>query len=703
MQRILDILHDVRRSGAGWVARCPCHDDRKPSLSLSLGRDGRILLKCHAGCRTEEVVKALGLDMRDLFPPRSPAKPNQERITKYEIKDADGNLVAIHERHEGPYGKRFCWRLPDGTIGLGGIPTANLPFYGAHKLHEWNEYVVLCEGEKATEALWARSIPAVGTVCGAGVCPNDEALRPLAGKRVILWPDADEAGNRHMEQIAKRLSQIADVHVFTWTGAPKGGDAADWQGSTEELRALLEAAPPWQPSHAIPYRELLAVFQKWLALPSDLPVRFVLSSVIANRLAGDPLWVFLVGPSGDGKTELVNPLAGLDFVRPLDTLTVNTFLSGKQKKDPNASLLLRLPDGAVLLMRDFTAILEIHREKRDEIFSQLRKIYDGHLTRATGEGGESAELSWTGKIGLIACVTPAIEGYRAFATTLGERFLYFYLPTADRLTVAKAARRNRASLQKMRDELKQAVKRFFDGLRIPENVEVPEVIGDWICAVADFVSIARSGVERDWYSSSKEITEIPDPEVPTRLSQQLDLLTCAHAVLMGRARVEPEDLELTRDVALACIPSHRRLIIALLFKAETELTTTDVANAMSLPTQTARRYLEDLAALRLVARRGEGVGEAFLWKLSDFARQGWETLTRSDTRVLPQNAVPAQQNLSELQTSGYEYSNTPKEREESLCLYGDVCIHPPNLASETEKVTASRPSDAPLDDEEPPF
>lgn len=44
-----------RRCGAGWLARCPVHDDREPSLSLSLGRGGRLLAKCHAGCPFEAI------------------------------------------------------------------------------------------------------------------------------------------------------------------------------------------------------------------------------------------------------------------------------------------------------------------------------------------------------------------------------------------------------------------------------------------------------------------------------------------------------------------------------------------------------------------------------------------------------------------------------------------------------------------------
>ena len=57
----------ARRTATGWIARCPAHDDRRPSLAISEGRDGRILIRCHAGCPVEAIVSALGLYLHDLF------------------------------------------------------------------------------------------------------------------------------------------------------------------------------------------------------------------------------------------------------------------------------------------------------------------------------------------------------------------------------------------------------------------------------------------------------------------------------------------------------------------------------------------------------------------------------------------------------------------------------------------------------------
>lgn len=65
--RVLDQLRRVQRAKHGWSACCPAHEDTNPSLSISVGSDGRILLFCHSGCTTEAIVRELGLHLSDLF------------------------------------------------------------------------------------------------------------------------------------------------------------------------------------------------------------------------------------------------------------------------------------------------------------------------------------------------------------------------------------------------------------------------------------------------------------------------------------------------------------------------------------------------------------------------------------------------------------------------------------------------------------
>ncbi len=65
---LLSKLHGVKRNGKGWKAQCPSYDDRTPSLSVAKGDDGQALVRCHTGCSPQDVVAAVGLTLRDLFP-----------------------------------------------------------------------------------------------------------------------------------------------------------------------------------------------------------------------------------------------------------------------------------------------------------------------------------------------------------------------------------------------------------------------------------------------------------------------------------------------------------------------------------------------------------------------------------------------------------------------------------------------------------
>ena len=68
---LLSRLDAVRSTGAGrWVARCPAHEDKRPSLSIRELDDGRVLVHDFAGCSVESVLASVGLDFDALFPPR---------------------------------------------------------------------------------------------------------------------------------------------------------------------------------------------------------------------------------------------------------------------------------------------------------------------------------------------------------------------------------------------------------------------------------------------------------------------------------------------------------------------------------------------------------------------------------------------------------------------------------------------------------
>lgn len=161
---------------------------------------------------------------------------------RFEIRDSAGEPVAIHCRRDTPGGKQMWWERPDGSRGLGGQPLADLPLYGIERL-DGRGTVVLVEGEKAAQALQDAGVPALGTVTGAAATPGRTALAELTGRSVVLWPDNDDVGRKHMERIGEGLAGIAaEVRLANWSDAPEHGDAADYVAAGRDPLVLIVAA-----------------------------------------------------------------------------------------------------------------------------------------------------------------------------------------------------------------------------------------------------------------------------------------------------------------------------------------------------------------------------------------------------------------------------------------------------------------------------
>lgn len=94
VETILSRLDGVRCSGRGWIARCPAHADKNPSLSVREG-SGKVLLHCFAACSVEAVCAALKIEMPDLFsePGAAQPKPRIVRETEKQIADLRSRLT----------------------------------------------------------------------------------------------------------------------------------------------------------------------------------------------------------------------------------------------------------------------------------------------------------------------------------------------------------------------------------------------------------------------------------------------------------------------------------------------------------------------------------------------------------------------------------------------------------------------------------
>ncbi len=225
-----------KRSGTGWTARCPAHEDRNPSLSISAGTDGRVLLHCHAGCDHAAVLRAVGLGESDLFT-ESRALPKLERrlVASYPYRDENEQHLFDVLRYSP---KDFRQRKADGSWSLNGTRRVlyRLPEILARPE---GAPVFIVEGEKDADTLAGLGLAATCNPGGAGKW-RAEYGATLRGAAVVVLADADEPGRRHADQVAAQLAGVAaSVRVLELPGAK---DVSDWLGAGGSLAELERLA-----------------------------------------------------------------------------------------------------------------------------------------------------------------------------------------------------------------------------------------------------------------------------------------------------------------------------------------------------------------------------------------------------------------------------------------------------------------------------
>jgi len=245
---------DAHKSGTGWIACCPAHEDRNASLSINKGRDGRTLLHCHAGCTVEAVVSAAGLAMRELAPAQD-ARPQRRIVKAYPYVDAAGTRIFEVVRFDP---KDFRQRRPDPDAADGwawnmkGFTRVLYRLPEVLKATAEGRDVFCVEGEKDADALAGMGLCATCNCGGAGKW-EDGYTAALAGAKVVILPDKDAPGRRHAALVQAALTGKAQsVRVVELPDRNGHGvkDAADWiaaGGTVEELREIIRDAPVWTP------------------------------------------------------------------------------------------------------------------------------------------------------------------------------------------------------------------------------------------------------------------------------------------------------------------------------------------------------------------------------------------------------------------------------------------------------------------------
>lgn len=266
LQEFIARLEAVKKTGNKYQARCPGHDDRQASLSVSEGDDGRILIKCFAGCTAQQIVRSLNLELKDLFPPREERRggvnpPRQPRntatdpITGCSLKeyadakrlpvaflqslgvseitylkkpavripyiDEAGQEVCVQFRLSLDQKAKFKWRRGDKPIP-----------YGLSRLSDADDHVVIVEGASDAQTLWHAGFSAIG-LPGADMWKDSYAPYFQHAKKIYLCVEPDKGGETLQSSIGK--SSIADrLHLIYCDGGkdPSGlylSDPASFQ------------------------------------------------------------------------------------------------------------------------------------------------------------------------------------------------------------------------------------------------------------------------------------------------------------------------------------------------------------------------------------------------------------------------------------------------------------------------------------------
>lgn len=265
-----------RSSGEGFACRCPIHDDDTPSLQVTDGKDGKILVYCHAGCDNTVIIKELrarGLwpevaqhyrlrtaggtaeiandNVGDLGASKA-KKPNGKIVAKYDYVDhITGELVMQVRRYEP---KGFSQHRPDPSRPgrwINSTSAEHRTLYNAVQAYRAEGAVLVVEGEKDADNLTALGFV---VTCNPGGSKKwqDNYTEILRGKDVVLVPDNDKPGAEHAQLVAGKLQGVAKrIRILNLPDLPQKGDVSDWlaiEGNdAARLSALIDRAPDWAP------------------------------------------------------------------------------------------------------------------------------------------------------------------------------------------------------------------------------------------------------------------------------------------------------------------------------------------------------------------------------------------------------------------------------------------------------------------------
>ena len=225
---ILNKLNKVKQTGKNqYIALCPAHDDRNPSLSISED-NGTILMHCHANCSIDNICRSIGIESKHLFnnenkaqKPLPPIKETTKEVERYNYSDENGEILYYQKRLVYQQSGRKTFRsvgiVNGGEVySLNGIRRViyNLP--SVISAVQNGETIYIVEGEKDANNLIKIGLTATTNIGGAGSWLK-EYNSHFVGADVIIIPDNDKAGFEHAKLVYENLQSIAkSIKVVIW-------------------------------------------------------------------------------------------------------------------------------------------------------------------------------------------------------------------------------------------------------------------------------------------------------------------------------------------------------------------------------------------------------------------------------------------------------------------------------------------------------
>lgn len=243
LEHVLSQLKGVKEQGNGYIACCPAHDDQNPSLSIREADGGELLLRCHAGCKFEDIIAALSEATTSVTSRKNEGFQNSDEAirsrawrdgpptTVYTYRDKKGQEVVKVLRWDKPTGdKTFRPLSLQGGNWVIKAPTKHRPLYNLPKVIE-TQQVFVCEGEKAADAVTTLGLAATTSMNGAKSAGKTDWL-PLANKDIVILPDCDDAGEAYAESVIVLLQCLPhppkSIRVVHLPGLADKEDAFDW-------------------------------------------------------------------------------------------------------------------------------------------------------------------------------------------------------------------------------------------------------------------------------------------------------------------------------------------------------------------------------------------------------------------------------------------------------------------------------------------